>query len=82
MYIHIQSMAKTIMIGNDVYKELKERKGERSFTEVIRALLDRDRPKTGRDLLKHFGTMKDDKEWDEVKKGIKKGWAGWNRRYS
>ena len=70
------------MIGNDVYEELKRRKGEKSFTEIIKALMEKDRPKTGKDLMKHFGTMKGDKEWDEVRKELKKGWKKWNKRYA
>lgn len=75
-------MAKTIMIGNDVYNELKERKGDKSFTEVIRTLMDKDRPKTGEGLREVFGILKEDDEWKDIKKKLDKGWKEWTDKYS
>jgi predicted CopG family antitoxin len=75
-------MAKTIMIGNDVYKELKERKGEKSFTDVIRSMLEKEKPKTGKGLRQAFGILKEDDEWKDIKKKLDRGWKEWTDRYS
>ena len=38
-------------------------------------------PKTGYNLLKYFGVLKGDKEYDMIKKELKAGWRKWSRRY-
>ena len=81
MYIHTQIMAKTIMIANNVYEELKEVKKDRSFSEVIRELIDTNKRKTGRDLLKHVGAIKDN-EYDKIMKELKPLYRKWTKRYA
>ncbi len=76
-------MARTIMISNELYKELKKIKKENSFTETIKDLLDRSKEvKTGKDLFPLIGALKNDKEYDEIMKEVKKGWAAWTRKYA
>ena len=77
-------MAKTLMVSNSVYEELKKLKGkeDRSFSEVIIDLVRQNKQKTGYDLKKHFGVLKGDKEFDKIKKEIKAGWSRWQRRYA
>ena len=83
MYIIFILMAKTIMISNELYKELKKIKKENSFTEVIKDLLDRtQKTKKGSDLLNCFGILKRDKEWEEIEKDLKRGWGAWSKKYA
>ena len=81
MYMYTQIMAKTIMIANNVYKELKEVKKDRSFSEIIKELIETHNRKTGRDLLKHVGVIKDD-EYDKVMKELKPLYRKWTKRYA
>ena len=79
MYIHID-VAKTIMISNEVYNELKSRKGDRSFSEVIKENLYMKRVKTGRDLLPYAGILEGDKEYDLIMEENKKMWKAWTNK--
>ncbi len=78
------TMAKTLMVSNSVYEELKKIKENenKSFSDVITELITKKEGKTGRDLWKHFGALKGDKEYDEIKKELKKGWNRWQKRYA
>ncbi len=76
MYIHM-NMAKTIMISNDVYEELKMKKGSKSFSETIKEALDRNKIKTGKDLLPFVGILEGDIEYDEIMKKMKPKWKEW-----
>ncbi len=74
-------MAKTIMISNEVYNKLKNLKTEdKSYSELLRDLLNKDKTKKGSDLFSCFGILKKDKEWDDAKKDIKRGWENWSER--
>ncbi len=73
-------MAKTIMISNETYDNLKRRKGNKSFSKTIDNMLIK--KKTGEGLKEFFGILKDDKEYDELMKEMKKGWKRWTRKYS
>lgn len=80
-------MAKTIMVSNDAYEKLtkiKELDGPNtSYTDVVLNLLEsKNRKKTLSGLKKHFGILKEDKEYDEIKKKLKEGWAKWTKRYA
>ncbi len=75
-------MAKTLMVSNEAYEELKKLKEDKSFSEVIIHLIKERKQKTGYDLKKHFGVLKGDKEYDILKKEIKAGWRKWQRRYA
>lgn len=79
MYMIIHAMAKTIMVANDVYAELKARKGEKSFSELFVALMKGERRKTGKDLLSHYGALAGDKEFDAMRKEREGGWKRWRR---
>lgn len=72
------------MVSNEVYEELKKikTKEDKSFSEVIVDLIVKKEGKTGRDLWKHFGVLKGDKEYDEVKKELRAGWRRWQKRYA
>ncbi len=74
-------MAKTIMVSNEIYEELKEEKKNRSFSETIKDLIDTQKRKTGRDLLKHVGTIKDN-EYDKIMKELKPLYRKWTKRYA
>ena len=77
-------MAKTLMVSNAVYEELKKLKGkeDKSFSEVIIGLVRDKKQKTGYDLKKHFGVLRGDKEFDRIEKELKAGWRRWQRRYA
>ena len=74
-------MAKTIMIANNVYEELKEVKKERSFSEAIKDLIDTHKRKTGKDLLKHVWAIKDN-EYGKIMKELKPLYKKWTERYA
>ncbi|MBI2508082.1 antitoxin VapB family protein [Candidatus Woesearchaeota archaeon] len=76
-------MAKTIMISNDVYERLKniKEREDKSFSEVVIECLDSHK-KTGKDLMKCFGILKDDKEYDKIMKDTRKRWAEWTKKYA
>ena len=76
-------MAKTIMIANKVYDELKRMKGEeKSFTDVIAEALEKAKPKekTIGGLLKFAGIFEGDTEYDEIRKWSRKRWKEWQDR--
>jgi len=77
-------MAKTIMISNTAYEELKKLKEDenKSFSEVIVELLSGKPAKTGYDLMKHFGALKGDKEYPKIRKEIKAEWGKWQKKYA
>ena len=76
-------MAKTIMVSNAVYAELKKLKDEeKSFSDVIIELIGKNEQKTGYDLKKHFGVLKGDKEYDAIQKELKAGWRKWTKKYA
>lgn len=77
MYI----MAKTIMVSNEVYEELKLRKEDRSFSELIVDLLQSNETKKGSGLQSCLGLLKLDKEVNNIEKTLKKGWKKWSKRY-
>lgn len=74
-------MAKAIMISNDVYKDLSDLKGDKSFSEVLREVLHENKIKKGSNLKICFGLIKNDKEWSGVSKDIERGWKSWNKKY-
>ncbi len=64
-------MARQISVSNEVYELLLERKGKKSFSEVIKESLCANTKKT--DIMKYAGILKDQKkELDQLKKQIKK----------
>jgi len=77
-------MAKTIMISNEVYKELKDAKKDRSFSETIKYLIEkRIHKKTGAGLRECAGLLeKDDKEYDKIMKELKPLYKKWTKRYA
>ena len=83
MYIYMNTMAKTIMVSNEVYTTLKNLKGEdKSFSEIIINLVENKKTKKMKDLKKCFGILTGDKEYDKVMKEARKGWDRWNKRYA
>jgi len=75
-------MAKTIMISNEVYEELKTAKGENSFSYILKRLLSAKKSKKGLDLKVCLGLLKKDREWEEMESTLKKGWKKWNKKYA
>ena len=74
-------MAKTIMISNQIYEELKNIKKDKSFSETIMDLVEIAKWKTGADLSKHVGILKDDKEYDKIMKELRPLYRKWTKRY-
>ncbi|MDP4012931.1 MAG: antitoxin VapB family protein [Candidatus Nanoarchaeia archaeon] len=75
-------MAKTIMVSNEVYGELKARKAKRSFSETITDLINSKKDKIGSNLRSCLGLLKKDKEFYEIEKALNKGWKEWNKKYA
>ncbi|MBI3034929.1 antitoxin VapB family protein [Candidatus Woesearchaeota archaeon] len=76
-------MAKTIMIANSVYEELKEAKKDRSFSEAIKEMLEKSKPKTGAGLRDCAGLLlNDDKEYEKIMKELKPLYKKWTKRYA
>lgn len=80
--MNIYTMAKTIMIADKVYEDLKKAKGaDKSFSEVITEALEAAKPrKTIAGVLKYAGILKGDKEYDKIRKWSKKRWEEWRQR--
>ena len=78
----MKSMAKTIMISNEAYEELKSRKAGRSFSEVIIDMMHTKKNKTGSGLKSCMGLLKKDKKSEAREKSLEKGWKGWSKRYA
>ncbi len=57
-------MARTISVADDVYEWMKKKKGDRSFSELIRDMRD----ETDFEELKDTGVSY---EWEKVKEGVK-----------
>ena len=71
------------MIANTVYEELKEVKKDRSFSEVIKDLIEKSKPKTGAGLRDCLGLLhKDDKEYEKIMKELKPLYKKWTQRYA
>lgn len=77
-------MAKTIMIADRVYEELKRIKGkDKSFTKVIVEALEKsesERKTIGNLIRKHAGALKGYKEDEEAARWLKDMWGRWDRR--
>ena len=84
MYIHMNTMAKTIMVSNDVYNKLKtiKERENKSYSDVILGSLEKSKMKTGEGLRECLGLLEGDKEYDKIKKELRKGWDRWNKRYA
>jgi predicted CopG family antitoxin len=65
----VVGVARQISVSNEVYELLMERKGKKSFSEVIKESLNTPEKKTN--IMKFAGIMKDEKEkMAELKKQI------------
>lgn len=78
----MNTMAKTIMVSNEAYEELKARKAERSFSEVILDMLHPKKNRTGAGLKSCLGLLKKDKESEAIEKSLKRGWKAWSKKYA
>jgi len=80
----MNTMAKTIMVSNRVYddlKKIKERENK-SYSEVILDSLEKKGKKTGKGLKECLGLLKKDEKYDkEWRETLRKGWNKWNKRY-
>lgn len=83
LYIY-RDMAKTMMISNDIYEELKllKEKEDLSFSELFRELLKATKKSKIGDLREFAGILKDDKEYDEIMPKLKMEWKKWSRKYA
>ena len=85
MYMSMYTMAKNIMVADNVYlklKRIKELRNE-SFSEVILDCLEGNKTKKMKDLKEVYGLLKGDKEYDkEWKETLRKGWGRWNKKYA
>ena len=71
-YIQIDKVAsmKTIMISDDAYNKLSSLKGNRSFTEVISDLVERQRKAKYESIKKFLGVIQKE-EADDLQESIK-----------
>lgn len=80
------NMAKTVMLSNEAYEKLRSQKDfdpNASYSEIVLSLIERkEGRKTMRGLKECFGILKGDKEYDEVMKKVKRGWARWTKKYA
>ncbi|HLC19373.1 MAG TPA: antitoxin VapB family protein [Candidatus Nanoarchaeia archaeon] len=74
-------MARTIMVSNELYKNLKRIKKDKSFTVVISNLL-HEKEKLGKDLFRFFGALEGETEYDEVMRDLNKMWTAWSKKYA
>ncbi|MBS3146793.1 antitoxin VapB family protein [Candidatus Woesearchaeota archaeon] len=74
-------MAKTIMISNEVYNELKGLKRDKSFSELFKDLLKSNEVKRVSGLMDCVGIMKNDKDWEKLEKERKIAWKNWTKKY-
>lgn len=78
-------MAKNVMLSNAAYEKLRSQKDfdpNASYSEIVLNLIERKGAKKTMGGLKEcFGILKGDKEYDEVMKKVKKGWAKWTKKY-
>ena len=76
-------MAKTIMVSNVAYEELRKLKEEdKSFSDVIIGLFTDKKSNKGANLRNHLGVLKGDKEYDIIQKELKAAWHKWTKRYA
>ena len=76
-------MAKTIMIGNEVYHRLKRMKHDKSFTVLIKTLLDKKDEKTGKGLQACAGLLgKEDTLSEDAIKKSKGAFREWAKKYA
>ena len=73
-------MAKTLMVSNDVYNELKVLKESKnvSFSELISGLIESKSYK-GENLKKFLGLLKGDKEYDKLIVKLNEEWPAWQK---
>ena len=69
-------MSKLINVSDDVYKKMKTMKGERSYSQLIRNLIEKKGNKE--EILKFVG--KDFIDEDMIKE-LKKRWKKWSEKY-
>ena len=75
-------MAKTMMISNEVYEELKKMKEDKSFSTVLKDLIEAKKNfSTGNSLKIFFGVLSDNKS-DVAANELGKGWKKWTKRYA
>ena len=74
-------MAKTIMIADRIYEELRKIKGkDKSFSDVIANALEAKPRKTIAGVLKYAGVLKGDTEYDEIMKWSRERWRKWRTK--
>lgn len=77
-------MAKTLMVSNDAYDSLKKMKNDKSFTEVIMGLIEKNnKKKSGAGLKECLGLLgKDDDEYNRIAKEMKPLYKKWTKKYA
>ena len=77
-------MAKTVMISNEIYEELKtlKEKEKISFSELFEELLKSAKTVKIKDLLNFVGALKNDKEYDVILPRLGIEWKKWSKRYA
>lgn len=72
------------MVSNIVYEELKKlkEKEDKSFSETIKVMIEKSKPKTGAELRDCLGLLpKEDKEYEEIFRELKPLYKKWTQRY-
>lgn len=83
LYIY-RIMAKTMMVSNEVYEDLKalKEKEDLSFSELFRELLKSAKRPKADVLTKFIGALKGDKEYEETLPKVKMEWKRWQKKYA
>ena len=84
MYIHMYTMARTIMVSNETYEKLtkiKRTNPSMSYSDVIISPLDNKKKTVGglKEIINKIKLSKNDKKID---RDIKEGWSKWTKRYA
>ena len=76
-------MAHTLMVSNEVYARLKMMKEDNSFSELILTLIEESSSKKiGNELVRFFGVLKKETEYDKILNCMRKEWALWTKKYA
>lgn len=70
------------MISNEIYKELKAKKANRSFSELLVDLLHTKENRKGSDLRSFLGVLKKDNEFAAIDSTLRRGWKEWSKKYA
>ena len=65
-------MARQISVSDEVYEMLSKKKGEKSFSEVIKEVVAK-KEKAGNSIMQYAGILKGYKKWEKIERSIEAG---------